>query len=142
MYKKILALLFGIAYLIGIITIVGSDANLCSQDYLSLEFKYNNGNFSVVDKNLQQGCSPNYLHKAGFRYSYNLEGKNRSLYDADFSNLLYSDNNESGGIEDAQGNLVLAMPNEKEGEKVNLYDEGKKILEVKVYDVGATSCRI
>ena len=125
--------------------IINSEDNLCNQDYISLELRYN-GAFSIVNKSLEKGCAPKLNHIAGFQYSYNLTGDNKSLYSADFNpTLLYSDgfvNDTDGSVEEIQQDFFILLPSPKEAEKVILYDNQTKILEIPVYDVGATSCKI
>lgn len=121
-------------------------ASLCNKDLIIVDLYYD-GNFQLLNKSLERGCSPNYLHEAGGRYSYDLQGENKSLYIAEFNPaLIYHDADVEGGIEggveNARTNIVLAAPSFENAEKLNVYDNKTKILTIDVYDVGATSCRV
>jgi len=143
--NKIIIFIFVILSLLLGAVIINSENNICNQDYISLELRYN-GEFSLVNKSLEKGCAPELNHIAGFRYSYNLTGDNKSLYSADFNpTLLYSDGfaeDIEGNVEEIQQDFFILLPSPKEAEKVELYDNNTKILEIPVYDVGAASCRI
>jgi hypothetical protein len=143
---KILASL-GIISLIVIVSFAyintaSQEDNLCNKDYVMISLAYD-GNFSVLDKTLERGCVPLILHNANFEYSYELTGSNTSLYQQDFNpTLIFSDNDEQGDVREANQSFDIAVPSLKQGEKVNLYDNESKILEIDVYNVGAKSCRI
>ena len=120
--------------------------SLCGEDKILIDLFYD-GDFVVLNKSLVRGCIPSYKHDLGRRYSYDLKAANQSLYESEFNpELIYSDidaeNEIEGGAENAERNIVLAAPSLENGEVVNLYDNGTKIMEINVYDVGARSCRI
>ncbi|MDD5149105.1 MAG: hypothetical protein PHC28_01305 [Flavobacterium sp.] len=133
-----------------LINLVGSESNLCEGNYISIDLSYD-GNFSVLNKTLEKGCVPDYKHFAGFRYSYNLTGKNETIYSADFNpTLIFSDGilenfteeNISGSVGEMKTEFSIFVPSTRDAENVELYDGDLKILEINIYDVGATSCRV
>lgn len=133
---------FGLPYLTGNVVKEIKGKGLCSNDTIFVDLYYD-GSFAVLNKSLGKGCSPNYLHNFGERYSYDLQANGKSLYKAEFNpELIYSDADTEGGVENAKKSIVLASPSLEGAEKVNIYDNNTKILEINIYDVGATSCRI
>ena len=122
------------------------DSGFCNEDYVFVELDYN-GEFSLVEKGIETGCIPEYLHSPEFDFEYKLESENQSLYSVEFDpSLIYTDTiineNMEGGAEEAEETILLAAPSLEEGEKLNVYENGTKVLEVDIYDAGATSCRI
>ncbi len=158
-FNKIIISLILLFLTFGVLSLVNSQN--CNNDYVLIELNYGES-ISVVEKTLERGCIPDYQHDAGFRYSYELIGDNISLYEADFNpEFLYYDGISEetsitgkvvsgedierdiiGGADIYNENFFIKVPSVKEGEKVNLYDNETKILEIDVYSVGATSCRI
>jgi hypothetical protein len=144
MNKKILVFCFFVLFVSGVVSI--GEEEKCIKEYVVIDLSYD-GNFSVIEKNLEKGCFPEYRHVSEFKYSYELEGDNKSLYLADFNpRILYSDSESDedieGYVDEVDENFIIAVPSLVKGEKVNIYDDKEKILEIDIYSVGATSCRI
>ena len=130
----------------GNVIIDNQETGFCDDDYVFVAVDFN-GEFSLVDKGMEKGCIPEYLHSPDFNFEYKLESENQSLYSVEFDpSLLYSDallgDDMEGGAEGAEETILLAAPSLEEAEKLNVYENGEKVLEVDIYDAGATSCRI
>lgn len=133
-----------IAILITAVSIAGT-----SQDVILIQFHYENGNFSIINKSLEQGISPTISHKPGFDYSIDLvSAREEQLYSFSFDpTILFSDEETENGLDGGaitlnETDFSVVIPSISEGEKVVLLKNGEKILEQEVYDVGASPCRI
>lgn len=141
MNKKIYVLL------VCMIVVLVASAYLENREYVLLEFYYDNGEISLINKSLEKGNFPTLNHDIGKDYTINLVADGLILYSSDFDpTLLYSDSFEEemqGGVEELDEAVFFIMvPSIKEGKSVEILKDNKKILEEEIYNVGASSCRI
>ena len=139
--KKFLAVFLALAVL-GIVVGQETSGELCDgQQYLLIEMQYNNGNFSVLNKTLEEGCAPLMLSEK--RYEYVLSDAGEKVYSSGFNpSEIFVDNEEGSDmllLEDTR--FFITAPSLINAENIEIYEAEKKVFEDKIYDVGATSCR-
>lgn len=141
--KSISLISAGLILVVALIFII--PAEIIKEEYVLLQFKYSNGNFSLINKSLEKGYYPHEIYDR--TYEFNLLSKNNeNLYATTFEpSLLYSDGGEQldGGVlilDEAV--FFVAMPNYKEINKVRIVKDNQTIFEEDIHDVGSSSCRI
>ena len=119
------------------------------QRFVLLELKYDNGEFTLINKTLEYGYYPTINHDAQKKYQLNLISEtNETLYSNQFDpSKLYSDLQEG---EELQGGVIelndtrffVISPDISKGDRVDIIKDNKTIFSTEVYNVGAVSCRV
>ncbi len=125
------------------------DASIIEKEYILLDVKYENEKFILLDKSLEKGNFPVIKHNLDKKYEIKLVSEDGIvLYKNSFDpSFLYSDNpigdSLSGGVIILnKAEFYIAIPSEKEGNKIEILKNGEKIFEEEIYNVGAKYCRI
>lgn len=129
-----------------VIFIAFSQAVQVQKEYILLEFKYENGNFSLVSKSIEKGNYPNPKIERAYQFNL-LSDENKILYATSFDpSLLYSDYGnmelEGGIVILNKTNFFVSLPNYEETGSLQIVKDNKIIFEEGIYDVGAKKCRI
>lgn len=122
-------------------------SSLCNQSYILLDFKYTEGNFSLINKTLYEGCFPKNKYSDNLEYGYNLVTNNYSYGKGSFNaGVIFIDNLEGsnlvGGVDSIKENIISLSVPYTEADNIQILKEGVIIYENKIFDVNATSCRI
>lgn len=125
--------------------VLNSNAQTKNNEYVLLTFKYDNGNFSLLNKSLETGNYPASV--SGRAYNISLLSQQNILYTTSFNpELLYSDEgNEvlSGGVIILNQTIFyVLLPNFQDLQNVSIVQGNSLVFEQDIHDVGATSCRI
>lgn len=131
-------------------TLVG--APFVEKDYILLDILYEDGKFTLLDKNLERGNHPTINHDLDKEYRINLiSDKKDLLYTKSFDpRSLYSDGPTGPIGKELRGGIIkldkveffLIVPSNNEGEKVEILKDDEIVFEEEVYDVGAKPCRV
>jgi hypothetical protein len=145
MIKKFLLVALGILVFFGVLSaVMGEEKDICEDNYVLLKMSYLNGEFSVLDKTVGEGCAPKLNPVSGVEYSYDLVNGEGILKEGTFHpGILFIDGLEGGEVVEVEENeIYLAVPYEKEVDDIEIYRGTDLKLKAGVFDVGATSCRV
>lgn len=147
MVKKILLFFLFAIFSIFILNVgLGEEEKFCKENYFLLELKYFSGNFELINKSIQIGCAPQT--KGNFEYSYNLIKNQTIFYSGKFnSDILFLDDfvdeeMQGGAILVEESKVFLTIPYIQEADDLQILKQNEKIFETKIFDAGATSCKI
>ena len=139
----LLSILFGLLFLIFV------EASIIEKEYILLDVNYENGRFLLINKSLEKGNFPVIKHDFDKKYELRLiSDKGEILYINSFdptilyTDILVGDSLTGGVINLDKGEFYIAVPSNKNGDKIEILDDGEKILEEEIYNVGAKYCRI
>lgn len=135
-----------ILFVIMTITLISTAA--IQKEYVFLEIKYQNNEFSLVEKKLEKGFYSTLEHDQDQAYKIKITNEQTKLYENSFDpTQLFSDaiidEEMSGGvikIDDAT--FYLIVPSLTEGKTVQITKDNTVVFQETIYDVGAQNCRI
>ncbi len=147
MVKKIFLDLLLILSLIFILKFsLGEEQQLCDGNYFLLELRFSSGSFELINKSIQEGCAPDA--KGNFEYKYSLVNNQTIISSGKFNSEVlflddFVDGEMSGGTElIKEQKIFLTIPYASEADNLEIFKQDEKVFEIKIYDAGATSCKI
>jgi hypothetical protein len=120
------------------------------EEYVLLEFEYDDGNITLLNRTLEKGKSSGLKHDSRKEYKARLvsddgEILHTTLFDDPsdlFSDVFENDEIEGGVMSIGKTKFYLSVPESMESDNVEVIREGVEINKEEVYDVGAKSCRL
>ena len=134
--------------IIVVLTLTIIPSTTIQKEFILLHIKYENNQFSLIDKKLEKGFYPTLEHDKNLDYKIEIKKDQTALYQNSLDpTLLFTDgfNGEEmhgGAIKIDEISFYLILPSLQEGKTIQITKDNQIVFQENIYDVGAHNCRI